>query len=167
MDSENGGGLKPGHLAAAIVVPLMVVLLLASSAILVISRLRQHRGLSGKVLAPKASPSTCLVMVSVPGLQVLEQDLPAGLVDEALTALEACMRSLLPQYSGYESTSKGKGLYLLAFHSPMNATKFASALQVRLRYAMLVYIVPAKKVCRLDRSAATSCFVECGWHLLL
>ncbi|KAG2493662.1 hypothetical protein HYH03_008176 [Edaphochlamys debaryana] len=138
-DSGSGdGGLSPGELAAAIVVPIVAAaLLLLGLWGLVVAGQRRRLGLSalwGTVAPPGANPRTTLILTDIQNSTVLWETLDPGVMDRAIKCHHEVLRGLLPKHRGYESATEGDA-FILAFHTAEDAAHYAVDAQVLLAEA--------------------------------
>eukprot|EP00198_Chlamydomonas_reinhardtii_P005062 XP_001694398.1 predicted protein [Chlamydomonas reinhardtii] len=121
----------------AVLLPAAVGLLLAFLVLMYMyRRLRQrHRRERGAKQAPGVGPLTTLLITDIANSTALWESLPEEVMDLALKLHHACLRSLLARFNGYESATEGDS-FLLAFHNPVDAAKFALTAQVQLMDVM-------------------------------
>ncbi|GIL68615.1 hypothetical protein Vafri_21869 [Volvox africanus] len=96
---------------------------------------RRHIQEQGAQRAPGVGPLTTLLVTDIANSTGLWESLPEEVMDQALKLHNTCMRALLVRFNGYESTTEGDS-FILAFHYPADAAKFALSAQVQLMDVM-------------------------------
>ncbi|GFR50128.1 hypothetical protein Agub_g12279, partial [Astrephomene gubernaculifera] len=76
------------------------------------------------VRPPGATPLTTLLVTDIQNSTNLWEQLPTAVMNETLRLHHRCLRGLLPKCNGYESATEGDS-FILAFHTPMDAARFA------------------------------------------
>ncbi|EFJ45840.1 hypothetical protein VOLCADRAFT_118195 [Volvox carteri f. nagariensis] len=113
------------------------VLLVALAVVLYKYRRLQRRHIQerGAQRAPGVGPMTTLLITDIANSTGLWESLPEEVMDQALKLHHACLRALLQRFNGYESATEGDS-FILAFHYPADAAKFALSAQFQLMDVM-------------------------------
>ncbi|KAL6764315.1 hypothetical protein V8C86DRAFT_2479502 [Haematococcus lacustris] len=109
------------------------VLVLAGIALvaLLLVRRAQRRSLLGRVQAPAAGPGTTLLITDIQDSTVIWETLPADVTDQAVKLHHEVIRQSSLAHRGYECCTEGDS-FILAFHTPNDAARFAVAAQAAL-----------------------------------
>ncbi|KAJ9505669.1 hypothetical protein QJQ45_022169 [Haematococcus lacustris] len=89
---------------------------------------RLQRSLMGHVLPPAAGDKATLVITDVQGSSRLWEVLPAAVVEASMKLHDNLIRRLAQDHAGYEFGTEGDS-FLLCFHTPAAAIRFATQLQ--------------------------------------
>ncbi|GFR50076.1 hypothetical protein Agub_g12220 [Astrephomene gubernaculifera] len=129
----EGSRQKDFVVVLAVLLPVCSVLLAALLAVMcLLRRLRRaHLRERGAQRAPGVGPSTTLLITDIANSTALWESLPEEVMDQALKLHHSCLRVLLARHDGYESATEGDS-FILAFHQPAHAAKFALSAQVQL-----------------------------------
>ncbi|GIL86420.1 hypothetical protein Vretimale_11650 [Volvox reticuliferus] len=118
-------GLSPTASAGVAVVVTLCFCLAVGLLVRFVRRLRDgHRTLTLAVRPPGATPLTTLLVTDIQNSTNLWEQLPTSIMNEAIRLHHRCLRGLLLKCNGYESATEGDS-FILAFHGPMDAARFA------------------------------------------
>ncbi|KAG2484543.1 hypothetical protein HYH03_016678 [Edaphochlamys debaryana] len=140
-DGGSGGTGEEGSTAfvvtIAVLLPVAVLALAALALVYCLYRRlqRQHRREHSAQKAPGVGPLTTLLITDIANSTALWESLPEEVMDTALRLHHACIRALILRFNGYESATEGDS-FILAFHHPMDAAKFALTAQIQLMDVM-------------------------------
>ncbi|KAJ9524357.1 hypothetical protein QJQ45_008547 [Haematococcus lacustris] len=98
---------------------------------LLLVRRAQRRSLLGRVQAPAAGPGTTLLITDIQDSTVIWETLPADVTDQAVKLHHEVIRQSSIAHRGYECCTEGDS-FILAFHTPNDAARFAVAAQAAL-----------------------------------
>ncbi|KAL6764304.1 nucleotide cyclase [Haematococcus lacustris] len=98
---------------------------------LLLVRRAQRRSLLGRVQAPAAGPGTTLLITDIQDSTVIWETLPADVTDQAVKLHHEVIRQSSTAHRGYECCTEGDS-FILAFHTPNDAARFAVAAQAAL-----------------------------------
>ncbi|GFH22495.1 guanylate cyclase domain-containing protein [Haematococcus lacustris] len=98
---------------------------------LLLVRRAQRRSLLGRVQAPAAGPGTTLLITDIQDSTVIWETLPADVTDQAVKLHHEVIRQSSLAHRGYECCTEGDS-FILAFHTPNDAARFAVAAQAAL-----------------------------------
>ncbi|KAJ9524753.1 hypothetical protein QJQ45_024359 [Haematococcus lacustris] len=98
---------------------------------LLLVRRAQRRSLLGRVQAPAAGPGTTLLITDIQDSTVIWETLPADVTDQAVKLHHEVIRHSSIAHRGYECCTEGDS-FILAFHTPNDAARFAVAAQAAL-----------------------------------
>ncbi|GLI69051.1 hypothetical protein VaNZ11_013593 [Volvox africanus] len=136
QQSKSGGGplLAPGSIVGIVLAGLLLVVVLVTVVHVYLRQRRRHRNLFGQVRAPRVSRQTTLCITDIESSTTLWESLPADVMDAAMQVHDATIRSLATLHDGYESANEGDS-FVLAFHDPVEAVRFAIKAQQQLLLA--------------------------------
>ncbi|GFR42827.1 hypothetical protein Agub_g3784 [Astrephomene gubernaculifera] len=118
-------------IALVVAVPTVLIMLVLLLAFLLWRQCRRTRTLAGAVRPPGIGPQTTLLVTDIMNSTVLWECLPAYVMDKSVRLHHACLRKLLRTFNGYESATEGD-CFILAFHAPADAARFALTAQMEL-----------------------------------
>ncbi|KAG2433525.1 hypothetical protein HYH02_012643 [Chlamydomonas schloesseri] len=99
----------------------------------------RHRTLFGKMVAPGASPATCLVVTDIVDSTRLWESVPQLAMARAVQTHHDTLRHLLKETGGYESATEGDS-FILSFYGAPDAVAFC----LRAQAALLACTWPAE-----------------------
>ncbi|GLI67730.1 hypothetical protein VaNZ11_011931 [Volvox africanus] len=118
-------GLSSAASAGVAVVATLCFCVAVGLLVLFVRRLRDgHRTLTLAVRPPGATPLTTLLVTDIQNSTNLWEQLPTSVMNETIRLHHRCLRGLLLKCNGYESATEGDS-FILAFHGPMDAARFA------------------------------------------
>ncbi|KAJ9509342.1 hypothetical protein QJQ45_001777 [Haematococcus lacustris] len=98
---------------------------------LLLVRRAQRRSLLGRIQAPDAGPGTTLLITDIQDSTVIWETLPADVTDQAVKLHHEVVRQSFIAHRGYECCTEGDS-FILAFHTPNDAARFAVTAQAAL-----------------------------------
>ncbi|KAG1668893.1 hypothetical protein FOA52_016062 [Chlamydomonas sp. UWO 241] len=137
-DGNDGGiGAAPGSvlnlsLVLGVTIPVTIVLLLLILLALFVVMRHSNRTLFGRHWVPAAGEErTTLVVTDIMDSTALWEMLDASGMSRAVATHHSIVRKALARFHGYEQATEGDS-FLLAFHTPCDALRFAVQLQAGL-----------------------------------
>ncbi|KAG1660559.1 hypothetical protein FOA52_002003 [Chlamydomonas sp. UWO 241] len=160
LGSGNTSGGQPVGVIVGVTLGGITLLILTFAATFFVMRRSKHP-LFGRYWIPAAGDDTTLVVTDIMDSTALWETLDAGCMSCAIATHHSVVRKALAHFHGYEQATEGDS-FLLAFHTPTDALRFAVQLQAGLLSADWEPELLAHPSCAPVTKAQSAALVRAG-----